>query len=277
MIDRLDPEDFARSEAPGYVAGDGWIVWRVRPDLGGLVLWGHQGETEAQAVAALCNASLRGRPEPGAHFLSVLDLRRASAFDLPAFFSFDRWLLGVNASHPELRVAVLSDRSPACAALFGLIQLAAPRIVHAHHAEVEALLAEAHAPPGLLAHLDVLVTTLQGSRAQLRDVLRESLGRVSLSAAAKRIGRSARALQRELERAGTTFERERTNVRRQVFESVVGDLSLKLDAVAAQLGFASLREFSTAFRRTVGLSPRSYREKVSSASQASAPPPRTSA
>jgi AraC-like DNA-binding protein len=204
-------------------------------------------------------------------------LRRASAFDLRAFFSFDQWLLGVNASHPELRVAVLSDRSPACAALFGLVQLAAPRIVHAHHAEVEALLAEAKAPPGLLAHLDDVVSTLQGSREQLRGVLRESLGRVTLSAAAKRVGRSVRALQRELERAGTTFERERAGIRRQVFESVVSDLTLKLDAIASQLGFSSLREFSTAFRRTVGVSPRSYREKVSSASPASVPPPRTSA
>ncbi len=272
MLRRLTVQAFAKNETSGWVAGAGWLVWRLRPDLGGLILWGHQGEAEARAVAQICNDGLGARRTPLAPSLSVLDLRRASAFDLSAFFAFDRWLVAVNSAHPELSVAVLSDRSPACAALFGLIQLAAPRIMHAHYAEVEALLAEAQAPAGLLAELDGIVESLQSPREALRATLRASHGRLSLRRAARQIGRSVRGLQRELERDGTTFERERSEVRRQVFEALVADPTLKLDAVAAQLGFPSLRVFSTAFRRAVGLSPRAFRAQAAACQTLSSAP-----
>ena len=249
----------------GYIGGKGWMLWRENPGLGGLILWGQQSEETAREIIEVCSDGLGSLStlDPKVPFLALLDLRRAGGIDPSAFTVFHAWLVEVNRTHPDLRVVLLCDRSPESAALLGLVQLSAPRIILAVADEIQAILKRAHAPRGLLAVLDATIAELMAPSIveQLRAALLSEQGQLTLVSAARVLGMSVRTLQRSLEREGTTFEGLRSQVRRRVYEALVRDSSLKIDAVAATLGFGSVRAFSTAFRRAVGVSPRMFRRR----------------
>jgi AraC-like DNA-binding protein len=259
-------DDVADLAARGYLAGRGWMLWREHPGLGGMVLWGPQSEEQAQAIIRVCSRGLGSLSmlDPTIPFVALLDLRRAGAINLSAFSVFHEWLVDVNLQHPDLRVVILGDPSPASAAMLGLVQISAPRIIHALGKELEPILVQAKAPKGLLRSLDATVESLMAPSIaeSLRAVLLESHAQISVQKAARALSMSARSLQRALEKDGTTFERERAAAKREIYERLVADPSLKIDAVASSLGFGSLRAFSTAFRRAVGVSPREFRRSL---------------
>ncbi len=261
------PDELGRADMRGYLSGRGWMVWRLTPSIGGMVLWGHQSEEQASEIVRVCSQGLGALAtlDPAVPFTALLDLRHAGSIDLSAFAVFHSWLIDVNKQHSELRVVLLCEPSPDSATLLGLVQMSAPRIVLA--AGVEALgpiLDDAGAPQALMARIDCTIEKLMEPSpiASLRDTLSRGQAMLSLTSAARKLGMSVRSLQRALEREGTTFERERSLVRKGIFEALVGDQSLKIDAVAASLGFGSVRAFSTAFRRAVGVSPRAFRAKI---------------
>ena len=262
-----DPGAFLRSDMCGYLSGRGWMVWRLTPSIGGMVLWGHQSEEQASEIVRVCSEGLGALSslDPAVPFTALLDLRHAGSIDLSAFAVFHAWLIDVNKQHSGLRVVLLCEPSPESATLLGLVQMSAPRIVLA--AGVEALgpiLEDAGAPKALMARIDCTIEKLMEPSpiASLRDTLSRGQAMLSLTTAARKLGMSVRSLQRALEREGTTFERERAQVRKGIFEALVSDQSVKIDAVAASLGFGSVRAFSTAFRRAVGVSPRAFRHRT---------------
>jgi AraC-like DNA-binding protein len=85
--------------------------------------------------------------------------------------------------------------------------------------------------------------------------------RVTLTAAARRLGVSRRTLQRSLEVRGTSF--------RQVFRAMRCELSLtllnrrgiRMNEAAESLGFSELSSFSRAFKKWTGMSPQAFRRK----------------
>jgi AraC-like DNA-binding protein len=251
----------------GYIYGRGWMIWRHSPTLGGLILWGPQSDEQAAEIIRVCSEGLGSMAtiDPNAPFLALLDLRRAGGIDVSAFSVFHSWLVEVNKQNARLRVVMLCDPSPASASLMGLVQLSAPKIVQAVADDLDPILAKADAPSGLMRLLDETLEALMAPSAValLRAALHEANGQLTLQKAARSLGMSVRTLQRGLEKERTTFERERAMVRKVIYEKLVADPSLKIDAVASALGFGSLRAFSTAFRRAVGVSPRAFRLQAS--------------
>lgn len=264
-LPRSASNDILDVNVRGYITGRGWMIWRESPSLGGLILWGPQSDEQAAALIRVCSDGLGALSsiDPSVPFLALLDLRRAGGIDVSAFTVFHEWLVEVNKQHPELRVVMICDPSPESAALLGLVQIAAPRIIQTVVDDLDPILHKASAPEGLMPALDEIVEELMvpGVVELLRASLHKSQAQLTLQKAARALGMSVRSLQRGLEKQRTTFERERAMVRKVIYEKMVGSPDAKIDAVASALGFGSLRAFSTAFRRAVGMSPRAFRNK----------------
>jgi AraC-like DNA-binding protein len=83
----------------------------------------------------------------------------------------------------------------------------------------------------------------------------------SLERVARRLGRSARAVQYRLERSETSFERLLDDTRRQHAERFLRDTDLALTEIAARLGFSELSAFTRAAGRWFGMPPSAFRQR----------------
>lgn len=103
-----------------------------------------------------------------------------------------------------------------------------------------------------------------GQRTLLDDVrrgVREALpsGRPELSHVARRLGQSARSLQRRLAEEGTSYAELVDDVRRELALQLVADRRVSIAEAGCLLGFADARGFRRAFERWTGTSPRAHR------------------
>lgn len=119
------------------------------------------------------------------------------------------------------------------------------------------------ADPGLLAILLPAAEALldQGPRApplldQARRALRQALtsDEAQLSDVAKRLGLTARSLQRRLQEEGKTFQALRDETRRDLADCYL-EKGLSLSEISFLLGFSEPSAFFRAFKRWTGLTP----------------------
>lgn len=128
----------------------------------------------------------------------------------------------------------------------------------------------------LLAHAeDVCRERLAGggTPAALRRVLQGLLAadrRPTVEAAASALNTSVRSLQRALDEAGSSFSAERDAVRLALARRYLSHPDLRVETVAARLGFAEAGVFVRAFRRWTGETPARWRRTALSGSPASA-------
>jgi AraC-like DNA-binding protein len=85
-------------------------------------------------------------------------------------------------------------------------------------------------------------------------------GDATLPEAAETLGMSSRALQRELEKANTTFRDLVEETRKSLARHFLYDTSLPLTEITFMLGFSELSAFSRAARSWFGVSPRELRK-----------------
>lgn len=83
---------------------------------------------------------------------------------------------------------------------------------------------------------------------------------IELEDIAASLGIGGRSLQWRLEQAGTTFEKVRDDVRRNLAEHYLRDTEMPLVEIAHELGFSEQSAFSRAAQRWFEQSPRSYRQ-----------------
>jgi AraC-like DNA-binding protein len=76
------------------------------------------------------------------------------------------------------------------------------------------------------------------------------------------LGVSARSLQRKLRAAGSSFEQELDQVRREVAEALLAQAHVSLGEVAARVGFAEQGSFTRAFQRWTGSTPSHARRRL---------------
>jgi AraC-like DNA-binding protein len=111
-------------------------------------------------------------------------------------------------------------------------------------------------------------TDFTGSlRVAVRSLLQ--LGELSLAAAAEAAGTSARSLQRRLAHGGLHFAEVVDDVRFTMACELLRDPRAKVVEIAAELGYNDSANFTRAFRRWAGVSPRAYRRGLSSYALAS--------
>jgi AraC-like DNA-binding protein len=95
---------------------------------------------------------------------------------------------------------------------------------------------------------------------QVRRLLRAEPSRyATLEAVAGGMATSARALRRNLQRAGTSFQELVDEIRRAQALEYIGSSGLTCEQIAAKLGFRDARSFRRAFKRWTGETPNDYR------------------
>lgn len=102
---------------------------------------------------------------------------------------------------------------------------------------------------------------------RVRRVIVQGLpdGHVSLAAAARRLGMSARTLQRRLHERGLSFDALLDGTRRDLARRYLGDPALSIQETAHLLAFGDLRGFYRAFKRWEGRTPAEYRRSAARA------------
>src|SRR5262249_15290928 len=88
---------------------------------------------------------------------------------------------------------------------------------------------------------------------QLRVQLARDLAGASVEGAAAALGRSARTFQRELQALGTSFTDELRRARVAAAQELLTMSDLKIDAIAARVGFGTASRMSAALRRELGV------------------------
>ena len=103
----------------------------------------------------------------------------------------------------------------------------------------------------------------QGLESKVRAVLRNEMkgGTVSAEQVAKRLGLSARTLQRRLDACSTSYAEVLANERLAVAEGYLKKGEISLDEIAWLLGFSEQSAFARAFRRWTGKSPGAWRQE----------------
>lgn len=84
-------------------------------------------------------------------------------------------------------------------------------------------------------------------------------GAVSLEAVAGRLQTSPRTLQRRLKGLGISFREVVEGARFEIAAALLRGTDLKVQEIAARLGYATPGTFARAFRRWAGCSPRAFR------------------
>jgi AraC-like DNA-binding protein len=124
------------------------------------------------------------------------------------------------------------------------------------------------ADPGLFAALEAHARSLLGRAAAQEDpaarvraaIAEELNGREpALAPVARRLGTSARTLQRRLREEGTSFAAELDAVRRERAEAFLRAPDVSIAEVSWLLGFAEQSGFTRAFRRWTGVAPTDWR------------------
>lgn len=145
------------------------------------------------------------------------------------------------------------------------------KALNAHHnapwpAEISFEPAEAWAwlgtDPSVVAEVEAFVADVMSTpdpTSALTTLLRRD-PTLDIAAAARSTGMSVRTLQRTLAASSETFASLRNRVRIERAEALLSERALKLDAIAATIGFTSTSHFTAWFRRLRGVTPSQFRD-----------------
>ena len=99
--------------------------------------------------------------------------------------------------------------------------------------------------------------------SEVRELLLAMLpsGKSSQTSIARRMNRSLSTLQRQLQSEGTSYQEIRDDTRSALARDYVRDRDLTLSQVAYMLGFSDQSNFSRAFKRWTGQTPREFRQQ----------------
>nr|WP_217911147.1 helix-turn-helix transcriptional regulator [Myxococcus sp. AM011] len=232
----------------------------------GFILWGRPAEAHVRRLVHVLDVELA----PAAPHASLVDARRLEAADPAAFAVLVKYMQAREKSFSTSvqRQALVRPEGVAGAVVGGFYTLltgAYPSKVFTDPANALAWLGqpEGRAAP-LLSKLNDLVAEATGQSPLLRELhqaMRGKLPDINLSDVAREMGMSERTLQRRLKEAGTSFQAELNSVQVRMAQALLLETDMKLTAVAVEVGCASLQHFSSLFRKLVGDSPSSWRER----------------
>lgn len=115
-------------------------------------------------------------------------------------------------------------------------------------------------PAAMAAELDRRIERGRSILPKLRGFLRGSPS-ASLEEAARALAVSTRQLQRLLKKLEVSYREERTRVRVQLARELLRTTDLKVEAIAAEVGYAKLQNFVDAFRKITGVTPATWRNQ----------------
>lgn len=115
-------------------------------------------------------------------------------------------------------------------------------------------------PAAMAAELDRRIERNRSILPRLRGFLRGEPS-ASLDQAARALAVSTRQLQRLLKKLDVSYRDERTRIRVELARSLLLTTDLKVEAIAAEVGYAKLQNFVDAFRKVTGETPAAWRSQ----------------
>jgi AraC-like DNA-binding protein len=260
-------EMLRRDPGRRYATGDNLMLWRTRPDLCGLVLWGRMSFDEVRLLERIFDDSKRRDIAAPCDF--ILDTRHLHGLDAALYEGLTH---AASRRLPDIRRRI---RRHALLRSSGLIGAAVSGFYVALDVEIEwrvftalapalGWLDEPH-PDALAARLDRLVMEAV-SESSLADRLRAVIagysgGSMSLEDVSRSLGMSPRTLQRTLAAVGTSFRDEVHRARLAMSRKLLLETDDKIAAIAHRIGFSTEANFITFFRRSTGESPAAWRRR----------------
>ncbi|WXH28976.1 HTH-type transcriptional activator RhaS [Myxococcus stipitatus] len=259
-------DDYFQDPLGRYLVGEGFLHWYASADLCGFILWGRPSEAHVRRLVHVLDVELA----PAAPHASLVDARRLEAADPAAFAVLVKYMQAREKSFSVSvqRQALVRPEGVAGAVVGGFYTLltgAYPSKVFTDPTSALTWLGqpESRAAP-LVSKLNDLVAEATGQSPLLRElhqVMKGKLPDIHLTEVAREMGMSERTLQRRLKEAGTSFQAELNAVQVRMAQALLLETDMKLTAVAVEVGCASLQHFSSLFRKLVGDSPSSWRER----------------
>lgn len=253
---------FATSAEPGWLRGRVFVRWRLERGLRGYFVWGRPTASDARAMVDVFEAE---PPAADRYLASVADYRELEHVDPQAFAVLAAHVERESGDGGPALEAVLRPGGVCGAVIAGFFALVQPTRRVALFTELAEALRWVGRP-----EVDPVLARLRASTREdvaddpllrrLRKALAAHVGRRdSLHAAATRLSLSPRTLQYHLQRAGTSFRRERDRVRLAAAQRLMRETDTPLSAIAVDVGFATPQHFSEWFRRATGSSPSRWR------------------
>lgn len=259
-----DARSFVLEPLGRALVGAGHVVWAAGPRLAGTVVWGDCDVARACAITAAWDYEAR----LDVPYAAVVDLGRVVHVEPRAFALVEadmRRRLPTLARRIQ-RQAIVRPAGLVGAMVAGFYPVLAPSFrwrVFSRSDEAYAW-ALGKAGPALEAELETIVrgTGPDDELARVRAVVRDALDReLHLAEVARRLGRSARSVQRALAEAGTTFRAETARLRVERARELLERTEWKVELVARAVGVRSPTSFVSMFRAATGQTPSAYRNK----------------
>ncbi len=259
---------FLRRPIGRAVRGRRFLWGFPTPTLQLLVGWGAITGDDGRELATLVRAQHRGLPR----HVSLTDLRALGEVEPAALAPMAEAMAEVAAVNRVIttRGAVVRPAGVAGMAVAGFWQLVDPGYPTAVFTDPIAALGWLGHPVDRAARdLAAWTADLELGASELADRVRAALTGAavpSMAALARQLGVSARSLQRQLQRDGTSYrlEVERARIRRA--QALLRQPERSIKAIAAGVGM-SATAFATAFRRRTGLSPTAWRARLAEDSE----------
>jgi transcriptional regulator GlxA family with amidase domain len=258
-------DEFLARPAGRYYAGRHFFVWCHDQTFTGSVLWGRPEESDTEQVVRIWQALHPSLPP----FDVVTDGSRIESIDAAAFDVMLRYIRERVSLYTTMikKQAIIHPRGLPGAAVAGLLPSIGMHYSWQLFGEPAAGFAWLERPDSeaVCAKVTALADRFAGTTELARvleDALRADASQVTLPNVARKLQRSARSLQRDLQQSGTSFRAELDSARVSLARALLVDSDTKIESVARRVGCASAAHFATLFRRLTGETPGEYRTRV---------------
>ncbi|MBN8615839.1 MAG: AraC family transcriptional regulator [Deltaproteobacteria bacterium] len=251
-------EDLCVVDYPHYHRTGAFVAWCHGPTALGVFAVGTQRKEDVHASAIAIKQLRRS----ATHAAFIADAREFGTEPeaLTALFLQVPWA-ALEMGHHFSRISLVIPQGWASAWWQGLMQAKEWSGLRLRlHEDTAAAADWLGIDPELLASVERLATRLRAETVTHRAL--ESFLRLhptaSIEAAARATGSSARTLQRLLAESGTSFVEVRGRARLELARQALGT-DVKVETVAARIGFASRSHFARWFQAMTGTTPTAYR------------------
>lgn len=256
-----DLKAFFAEPARRYVVRRSFAYWQAERRVFGIIVWGRPDEAD---VDEICAAHEVGADPLFKGHTSLVDLRALESVDLLAFGRLLAYLKKRRAAWSPMvsQQAVLHAGGFAHATVVGMFELFRPQHAVAFTDDASTAYASVGASD-VAREVEALRQTLLGTPEIVRRVQSAFEGlhlRAGVADVARRLGMSARSLQRHLTEAGSSLRSERHGYMLRTSERLLEETELDLEAIAAAVGASSASHLVTLFRQHRGTTPGAIRE-----------------
>lgn len=253
-----DIAEFLTAPIDHYVVGRTFVAWCATRDLAGTVQWGVPDEADIRDMTALMD--IVRHPDIGPTGYILMDCREIErvAPDVVMMFvdharrSMERW-----APRIERQAVIIPD------GLRGLLlaaplPLLSPRYPFKFAVDLDEALEFLAHPDARAVHAQIAAVAeaargISPMLVRLRAVLARDLGGATVESCATALATSTRSLQRELRLLETSFSNELRRARVDAAVELLRMSDMKIDAIAASVGFGTASRMNLALREAVGL------------------------